>query len=268
MKGLSRLIKTIVPINIRTRVIKELDSILGINFSGWGMRTTHDVPWNSIGNECFLQANSYVKKHFEFSGDDGVKLSDIDRLLWRHWIVSYCVRHAIKFTEKHADMVECGVCDGLTAFFALNELQHNPSIRYVQMHLYDAWSPMLKEHLLEDEAPLIGKYPNISVARVKKNLNKFLNRIIFHPGHIPESLHVKPSSPKKISYLSIDLNSAKATVAVLEYFFPKLVKGGIILFDDYGWLDFHSTKEAVDKFFANKQGILMPLPTGQAIYYR
>jgi len=48
----------------------------------------------------------------------------------------------------------------------------------------------------------------------------------------------------------------------------KLVKGGIILFDDYGWAGYEDTKKAIDSYFSEKSGILMKLPTGQAIYYR
>jgi len=64
------------------------------------------------------------------------------------------------------------------------------------------------------------------------------------------------------------LNAAKYTLDTLEYFFPRITRGGVILFDDYGDTSYSDTKEIVDKFFSNKSGILMKLPTGQAIYYR
>ena len=45
----------------------------------------------------------------------------------------------------------------------------------------------------------------------------------------------------------------------------KVLTGGFCIIDDYA---LKGCKKAVDKFFKNKPGILMPLPTGQAIYYR
>ena len=42
--------------------------------------------------------------------------------------------------------------------------------------------------------------------------------------------------PESIIYLHIDLNSSELTLAALDFFFPKLVHGGIIIFDDYGWI--------------------------------
>lgn len=258
-------IKTLLPVRVKKKIAKELDDLFCLNFNGWGMKTIHELPWNGPGNEYFLKANSDVKKYFEFSGDDGVELSDIDSLMWRHWIVCYCIRHAVKFTDEISNLVECGVCNGLTAYFALSELQGSGS--NVKMHLYDAWAPMREDLLLESEKKGAGHYSNISVERVKKNLSKFDN-VVYHPGYIPESFHIEPPYPEKISYLHIDLNSAIPTVAALDQFFLRLAKGGIVLFDDYGWLGFRPTKEAVDKFFVDKPGILMPLPTGQAIYYR
>ena len=76
-----------------------------------------------------------------------------------------------------------------------------------------------------------------------------------------------PESPHSIVYLHIDLNSAKPTLAALNFFYPRLVKGGVILFDDYGWREYKDTKKVVDEFFSSKPGILLKLATGQAIYY-
>jgi O-methyltransferase len=255
--------RKIIPKNIGIWIRKQIEH--GITFDGWGMKTVHELPWNGgIRNEFFILVSQDIKKHFDFSGDDGVNLSVVDGLLC-HWIVSYCVRHAVEFTGKDLELVECGVCNGLTAFFALRELQGLGSCD--RMHLYDAWLPMCKDSLLESEKESVGNYSNITIERVKKNLSEFDN-IIYHPGYIPDSLHSEPPSPEKISYLSIDLNSAGATIAALEFFFPRVLKGGVILFDDYGGIDHSPTKKSVDKFFADKYGILMPLPTGQAIYYR
>jgi hypothetical protein len=256
--------RKLIPMNIRIWIGKLFDSDPIWTFDGWCMKTAQQLPW--IGNtrsESFLRACQDVKQ-FEFSGDGASKLSAVDGLMWRHWIVSYCVRHAIEFTDEDSDMVECGVCDGITAFFALREVQGLG--RRVVLHLYDAWAPMRKENLLESET-LANNYSNISIQRVKNNLSEF-DDVVYHPGYIPESFHKEPSSPEKISYLHIDLNSAVATVEALEHFWPRLIRGGVVLFDDYGWLDYSDTKERVDDFFSNKHGILMPLPTGQAIYYR
>ena len=54
----------------------------------------------------------------------------------------------------------------------------------------------------------------------------------------------------KISLLHLDLDIFRPTLFVLEKLFDKVVKGGIILLDDYA--EISGATEAVDKFLKNK----------------
>ena len=66
-------------------------------FSGWKMTSQHELPWIDKYNwDNFRQSAQDIKKQFEFSNLDYNK-DNIDTLLWRHWIVSFSVRYAIKF---------------------------------------------------------------------------------------------------------------------------------------------------------------------------
>lgn len=244
-------------------------------FSGWGMTSCHELPWiDKYDWDNFRQSAQDIKKQFEFRGgsDIGRSVDNIDTLLWRHWIVSFSARYAVKFNRSKGNklnLVELGVADGITAFFTLREMENykknTPNIKYT-MHLYDSWGPIREKELLKTELSRVGKYSNLSLERTKRNLTEFEDNIFYHQGYIPESLNVLPI-PDSIIYMHIDLNSAIPTLAGLEFFYPRLIKGGVILFDDYGWSGYEETKETVDNFFANKPGILMKLPTGQAIYF-
>jgi len=227
-------------------------------FIGWGMQTLHELPWSGgIDNEIFIKAAKDVKS-FKFASKAGWYADLIDQLLWRHWIVSFSIRYVMKFTkERDISLVECGVAYGVSASFALRELQDKKNkgrIDQFYMHLYDAWEPT-------------KKYGEISVELTKENLSEFAENVICHEGYIPESLSISPP-PEKLVFLHIDLNSAPATLAALDFFYPRLHDRGIILFDDYGWESYIDTKKVVDEFFVDKHGILMPLPTGQAIFFR
>jgi len=103
--------------------------------------------------------------------------------------------------------------------------------------------------------------------RTKANLNEFKEHCEFVKGYIPEIFTENPG-PDNLSWLHIDLNSSMATQKALEQFVPKLLSGCVILFDDCGWAGYKETKEVVDEFFSKKDGILMPLPTGQAIFFK
>lgn len=90
---------------------------------------------------------------------------------------------------------------------------------------------------------------------------------MFIKGFIPDSLGGK-SDPDEVAWLHIDLNASLPTTESLKFFFDKLSVGGVILFDDYAGRGFTDTKVAIDKFFSDKKGTLLHMPTGQAIFFK
>jgi len=239
-------------------------------FSGGGLSTDHEHAWvGEFEGEIFLKAVEDLKQNFKFPKEYVFNTSKVDGFLWRGWFLSYAVRHAIKFSNpKEYNFADFGAGFGLTSFFALREISGNENIRNrFSMHLYDSWKPMRKEFLLESELSKDGKYGFHSIDWIKHNLNEFEKKLVYHSGFIPDSFKKEPSNPDSLVHLHIDLNSAKPTLATLEMAFPRLVSGGVIVFDDYGWGYYSDTKKVVDDFFHEKSGILLKLPTGQAIYF-
>ena len=55
---------------------------------------------------------------------------------------------------------------------------------------------------------------------------------------------------------------------VLNFFYNKIEKNGVILIDDYADKNYLDTRKIVDKFFLDKNDILMQFPTGQAIIFK
>lgn len=246
-----------------------------VKFSGWGLSTEHELPWKDQYNwHVFRQASEEMKTNFSFGlyEDTGIDASNVDTLLWRHWIVAFAVQFAINNNmERHSkiNIVECGVGDGMSAYFALKELEYY-SKRTGSMfsaHLYDSWGKIRYEDLHENEKQLAESYSNNSLERVQNNLKAFHSHLYYHVGYIPDTFQSDNEPIESIHFLHIDLNSVTATLAALQHFYPRINKGGVILFDDYGWAGYAETKEVIDTFFSDKKGILQKLPTGQAIYY-
>lgn len=238
-------------------------------FDGWGMRTERELPWiDEFDGKIFRETSVQIKKQFEFNKKiTGIDSKNIDTLLWRHWVVTTAIRYTIKFSQTNEyNFIECGVGEGITAYFSLKEISQNQKITKFSMHLYDAWDTIKQEQLLESEKELFHSYKALNIEQTKKNLSEFSNYTVYHQGYIPESFDILPKPPNSICYLHIDLNAVKPTLACLEFFFPRLVKGGVILFDDYGSITYNDTKLGVDKFFFDKAGILIKMPTGQAYY--
>lgn len=250
-------------------------SVSPFKFTGWDMSTNHSLPWkDNYKWNTYRQTCEDIKTNFSFGlfHDIGINEKNVDTLMWRHWIVSFAVNYVLAFTQstENSIFIECGVGDGMSALFALNELGEyfkNISTKNYEMHLYDSWSELNESALSKGEYTIKGRYSSNSLERTTNNLQKFDDHITYHQGYIPDSLYINPIKESSISYLHIDLNSSVATIVALEYFFPKTTTGSVILFDDYGWSGFEDTRELIDKFFSDKSGILLKLPTGQAIYY-
>ncbi len=240
-------------------------------FSGWGLEINYsEPPWKILQKDSdinFLKINDNLLKlikekkfrltQFEYFDTDYEKI--LDELKWRHYLIYSCAIKLLDNTDNSKKtLVECGVCDGLTFFFAANALKFK-NINF-DAFLYDSWSKFSFNYNKD-----IFDYSYLNVDIAKKNLFEFENDIKFNEGNIPEIFKTS-QNPQKIDLLHIDLNSKEATLSSLDFFYEKVVSGGVIIFDDYGRIKYE--KEVIDNFFENKKGIFVPFPTGQAIFIK
>mgnify|MGYP000353804647 FL=1 len=65
---------------------------------------------------------------------------------------------------------------------------------------------------------------------------------------IPEFVRNNPDI--KISMLNLDVDIYEPTVTILEYLFPKISLGGVLILDDYN--SFPGETDAVNEYFADK----------------
>lgn len=249
------------------------------SFSGWGMYTDSSTipPWNSIieGIEIdsaigFKNANSSLemlldKGDFNLSQFSHLQMQStvLEPLSWRHYIVYWSALNAAKSTrEGTKNLVEVGTCDGLTAYFAMSALT-SLNLKF-ECHMYDAWESMKKDDLLENEKSKAGMYHYLNLGATIRNLKVFSNFTTFNKGYITNSFS-EFDNPCDITWLHIDLNAALPTKDSLEYFYERMLPGGIVLFDDYGFHDHGETKKVIDSYFRLRNVSLLQLPTGQAI---
>ena len=246
-------------------------------FRGWGMSTSTHTPWGNATNlgDVEVAFNETYDRLTGLVRNDAFKLTMfkpevrmemLGSLMWRHYIVFWSASFAAKNTHtKHKSLVECGVCDGLASYFALSAVLRNGG--EWGAYLYDAWEAMRGDLLLDSEKSMQGQYSYLNVDVTRANLSSFGNRVRFNKGYIPESFDVS-ENPQEIVWMHIDVNSATPTVAALDYFWPRMASGGVVLLDDYSWPGYEDTRNYVLAWLNEKGGMLLPLPTGQAMIFK
>lgn len=146
------------------------------------------------------------------------------------------------------EFAECGVWLGGSAQVLL---------KGKPLHLFDTFTGMPDNN---DPSGLSqGSFGDTSLELVKEYLN-YPDSVYYHVGRIPETF--KDLEDVRYSFVHIDVDLYQSTKDCLDYFLPRMVPGGIIVFDDYGFPDYEqSEKKAVDERIK-----VTALPTGQAIY--
>jgi hypothetical protein len=172
------------------------------------------------------------------------------------------------------DIVECGCFRGLSSFLLLTRLKRAaPAFDGHGYHIFDSFEG-LSEPSAEDRAsadPATAKRVGrmlrqgwfaTPLAAVRKALADFPG-VAWHPGWIPQSFAGLPELRYRFVHLDLDLHDP--TLGGLEYFYPRLVPGAIIVCDDYDW---PGERRAVEDFCA-RQGIrFQTTPYGQAVIRR
>jgi O-methyltransferase len=154
-------------------------------------------------------------------------------------------------------MAEIGVFRGGTAKI----LAHVADTRGRKLHLFDTFAGMPETDVKLD---LLGKgdFANTSLEDVRSFLASY-RAPVFHQGEFPATSG--PVEGDRFSLVHCDADIASSVEACCEFFYPRLVPGGVIVFDDYGFTSTPGAKRVADAFFAKKPEPLLHLVTSQAI---
>jgi hypothetical protein len=82
-------------------------------------------------------------------------------------------------------------------------------------------------------------------------------------GRIPDTLDTV--AIERVAFLHVDLNHPDAEEAAVRYFWPRLVPNATMIYDDYGFTNFESSRLRADKVAAELGFRILALPTGQGL---
>lgn len=158
----------------------------------------------------------------------------------------------VQLTQKLAgDLAEFGVYRGGTARL-ISTLKCDKSL-----HLFDTFTG-LPEVRADVDRHKSSDFDDTSLPAVKRYLSGF-DRVYFHPGFFPDSARELAATPTRFSFVHLDVDIYESTKAGLQFFYPRMVKGGAILSHDYRNAGCPGVKKAYDEFFGDKPEMVVEL---------
>jgi O-methyltransferase len=151
------------------------------------------------------------------------------------------LRYQEDISNIDGDIVECGVWAGGMSIF-LSKLFPTKNI-WVCDSYEGCQNPSDGKYQFAGEAHGAGLYA-VSLGTVQQNFANYGlkndPRINFLKGFVRDTLQPETCPIKTISLLRIDVDSYSATLEVLDYLYPKVKKGGMVIFDDSCLHESHS----------------------------
>lgn len=180
-----------------------------------------------------------------------------------HWRVFVACWMAERASSLGGDLIECGVNRGgisraIVAY--LGEKLHGR--RFFLLDTFEG----IPESVLSEREMTHNKYFKENYTECHQQvLDTFrdFSEVVVIKGLVPDTFGQVQS--EKFCFVHIDMNNAISEIAAAEYLWPRLVNGGFMLLDDYGWQINVDQRQAFD-LFAEQRGMkVLALPTGQGL---
>jgi len=188
----------------------------------------------------------------------GEQQQKMDGIRWRAHTALWAASHA-----KHldGDYVECGVYRGFLSKSIMTYLDFK-NMPDRQFYLFDTYDGLVADMVTEDDTAAHRNDYEDCYDFVKRSFADYSNVNIIR-GPVPDIL---PSADiSKVAYLSIDMNCTQPEVDALDYFWPRLVSGGVVVLDDYGFPGHEAQKAGADRVAESVGVKVLTLPTGQGL---
>jgi O-methyltransferase len=161
-----------------------------------------------------------------------------------------CVKSSSKIK---GDIAEVGVYKGGSAKL-IAEFKNNK-----MLHLFDTFKGLpqvAKEETLINTGDMAASFESV------RNFLGRYKKVKLYKGLFKETSQ-KIDKKTKFSFVHLDVDMYKSTNQCLEFFYPRMSKGGIILTHDYPYLG--GVKKAFDEFFEDKTETIIKLSGNQAL---
>ena len=131
------------------------------------------------------------------------------------------------------------------------------------LHLFDTFQGLPDTADL-DTAVRRVRYQKGQLAYPLEGVRNFFadcDKVYFHPGVFPATGEAVKN--ERFSFVHADVDLYSSTRAVLEFFYPRMLRGGVIVSHDYATS--RGPREAIDEFFKDLPEPVIELPGDQAM---
>jgi len=188
-----------------------------------------DIPELVTKEKEFNELFNEVKNH-SFMG--------VNRLFFLYQFA----KHALTLS---GEVAEIGVYKGGSAKLIAKVFQNTPK----KIHLFDTFTGFPTGHPKnENNKEMFKGETDLSSVQ---NYLKECNNVVLHQGLFPNT--AKELKQKKFCFVHIDADLYKSTLDCLEFFYPKMVFGGIIVCADYTASKYKGPGKAINEFLKDKK---------------
>lgn len=194
--------------------------------------------------------------------------------------------------EQHGTTLLAGEDHAWVLFSAFLQTQHSAGAVW-EAGVYQGGSSLLLRHLIEESLqsgtghptvlrlfdsfegmpPVMealdthrpGDFTDTSIESVQALVGT-ADWIDFRKGWIPETFTGLTDSRIRLAHVDVDLYQSVRDCC--EFIYPRLVPGGIVVFDDYGPASCPGARRAVDEFFRDRPETPFVFMTGQCMVVR
>ena len=183
---------------------------------------------------------------------------------------------------KGGHIAELGVYKGGSAAVIANVFKPKPAWTSVprNFYLFDTFSGMpeddeleaglgVREGKLRDISHRKGDFSSTSEQDVKNYLSALYPSCVFLSGVFPET--AEAVKDEEFCFVHLDADIYQSTKAGIEFFYPRLVKGGVIFFDDYSEelvQGCPGVQKAINEYFEDKDVSVVRKPSPGIAYVK
>ncbi len=178
----------------------------------------------------------------------GKTLVDVERC----HVLYQLAKRALKLPGAAA---EIGVYKGGTARLLSEVFGKNK-----KLYLYDTFEGM-PECSAKDNFCTKGMFSDTSLEAVQAFVGN-AGDVEIYKGFFPQT--IPPTAEQVLSFVHVDVDIYQSVKDCVDYFWPRLTSGGVMVFDDYGFPTCLGARRAVDEYGIDT----LYLGTGQALWIK